>query len=401
MSNSPDWQIIPRQADLSRLYDPISNWTNLKLIERHNTPGTWTVNGPPSALGVFAPGSGCILDRNNDQIISGKLQKISRSASKVDGRTVERMSVTFVEDSAPVGNKIVFPTPSFNLTSAISTFPDAYDLRSGAIETLIIDYIRSHAGDLAQADRRIPRLRIPASLGRGGTTQVSGRLDHLGVLVGTLAEAGNLRVVVKHVEDGTGAWLNLVIDEVADLSNDVRFGTSGTTSAGIIDEWSYEIDAPTTTRAIVAGGGELAARNFLELDDLIAESLWGMSAETLIDQRQVDPASADKLKELTLAGNEALKEGAGTVSVKFTPTLGPDLKYRQDVRMGDIVGYDLPGLDPAKDKIREATTTVSVDGNTATETVSVVVGTPDAPLTRSQQQAARALRDINVIKRSK
>lgn len=397
-----DWQIIPRQADLTRLYDPLSRWSTLELVERASfVPSGWTVTGPPATLGIFAPGMGSILDRNGEQIVSGKVSGIKRGRSKVNGRSVESMEVTFVDDSMPVGSRIIFPSPSHNLTDAVSKFPSAYDLRTGDIESLIIGYIRSHAGDLAQADRRVPRLRVPASLGRGGTTQVSGRLDHLGVLIGSLAEAGNLRVIVKHTEDGTGAWLDLVIDAVSDLSDDVRFGTADTTAAGIIDEWEYEITAPRTTRAVVAGGGELADRDFLQLDDLAAEALWGMSVETLIDQRQVDPTSAEKLKELTRAATEELEEGVGAVSVKFTPVLGPDLQYRRDVRLGDIVGYDLPGLEPGKDRIREATTIVAARNGQATETVSVVVGHPDAPLTRTQQQAARALREINVIKRSK
>jgi hypothetical protein len=394
--------ISPRQSDLSRQFDPLSKWWKLVLVERYNSPDTWTVTGPASTMNVFAPGSGAILDRNGSQITSGSAIGISRGASKGGGgRLIETVSVTFAEDLKKVGERIIFPSPSTNLTSTVSNFPAAYDLRTGAIETLIIGYIRSHAGDLAQVDRRVSRLRVPATLGRGGTTQVSGRLDSLGVLVSDLAEAGNLRVRVQHTEDSGGAWLDLIIDDVADLSDDIRFGTEDSASAGIIEEWEYEIRAPETTRAIVAGGGELTARDFLQLDDLAAETLWGGAVERLIDQRQVDPASANKQSELSRAAQEALDEGAGTVRVSFTPVLGPDLEYRRDVRVGDIVGYDLPGLDPAEDKIREATTTVTVQSGQATEQVSVVIGTPDAVSDRTRLQQQRALRAINVIQRSK
>jgi hypothetical protein len=399
---TPEWLISPREKNLSRVYDPLSQWTRLTLVERHNSPDTWTVTGPSAALQVFSPGGGSILDRNGDQITTGTVSSIRRSRTRDSRGAQEITTVSFVEDLKPIGDRIVFPSPSFNLTSTVSNFPDAYDLRTGAIETLIIGYIRSHAGDLAQVDRRVPRLRIPASGGRGGTTQVSGRLDNLGVLISDLAEAGNLRIKIKHTEDSDGsAWLDIVIDEVSDLSDDIRFGGVDSASAGILDEWEYEIGAPLTTRAIVAGGGELTARDFLQLDDTVTESLWGGAVETLIDQRQVDPASANKTSELTRAAQEALDEGAGTVKVSFSPVLGPDLEYRRDVRVGDIVGYDLPGLDPAEDKIREATTTVTVTSGQPTETVSVVVGTPEAASSRQQQQQIRALRAINVIQRSK
>jgi hypothetical protein len=399
--STPDWTILPREKDLSRLYDPISKWHRLTLVERHNLPDTWTITGPPSALSMFAPGSGCILQRDGVQVTSGKVVTIGRKGETRQGRTTETMTVSFASDLVNLGHRIIFPDPNHNLTAAISKFPASYDLRSGAVETLILGYIRSHIGNLAQLDRQLAKLRIPASLGRGGSTQVSGRLDNLGVLVQSLAEAGNLRVRIDHVEDGTGSWLDVVITPVVDLSVDVRFGTADSTATGIISDWVYEIGAPTTTRAIIAAGGELADREFLQIDTTPPETLWGMAVETMIDQRHIAPTSTDKLAEMTRAANEAIEEGAGPVKVAFSPKLGPDLQYRRDVRMGDIVGYDLPGLDPANDKIREATTVVTVESGQATETVSVVVGTPDAPTSRTQQQTARALRGITVIQRSK
>ena len=397
-----DWQIHPRNADLSRSFDPISGWSSMVLVERLNSPDTWTVTGPADALGVFEPGMGCILDRDGVQITSGQVTRISRSSTVEGGRVVESVTVAFASDLAALGGRVVFPTPSHALSSiATSTFPAAYDLRSGAVETLILGYVSSHLGSGAQVGRQLSRLRLPASQGRGGTTQVSARLDNLGVLVQSLAEAGNLRVTVQHAEDANGAWLDLAIAPVADLSVDVRFGTAESTATGLITEWAYEIGAPTVTRAIPAGGGELAAREFLQVTDAAAETLWARSTEFVVDQRQVDPASVDKLAELTRAAQESLTEGAGPVSVSFVPTLGPDLEYRSDVKVGDIVGYDLPGLDPAEDKIREATTTVAVENGQPTERVAVVVGTPDAPTSRTQQQAARALRAVTAIQRSR
>lgn len=397
-----EWLVIPREANLARTADPISYWSSLKLIERHNTPDTWTVVGPSEHMGAFAPGTGCILTRDGDQITSGKMTNLHRGRSaNPEGFTVDTTTATFTSDLLQVGHRIVTPSPGFTMPlNSVFQFPAAYDLRTGAIETLIINYIRAHAGDQAVVDRRISRLRVPASLARGGNTQVSGRFDHLGVLVQTLAEAGNLRIRIVHTEDANGAWMDLVIDQIQDLSADVRFGTSESASAGIITDWDYEIGMPTTTRAIVAGGGELADRDILQRRATAAETMWGIASETLVDQRQVDPTTADKLAELTRAGDDELKENAGLIKVAFTPALGPDLQYRRDVRVGDIVGYDLPGLDPAKDKIREATTVVTVTPGQQTETVSVVVGTPDAPTTRTQQQTARALRAINVIQRS-
>lgn len=399
--NTASWSILPRERNLSRVYDPISGWQKLVLVERDSTPDTWTITGPPRALHPFTVGGGCILNRNEKQITSGKITNITRGGSvDAEGRSVESMTVSFASDLMPLGHRVVVPSPSFAMTPSIFHFPAAYDLRTGTVEDLIIGYTRSNLGDLAVADRRLARLRFPTSLGRGGTTQVSGRFDNLGVLTKSLAEAGNLRQRVVHTEDAAGAWLDLVIDAVADLSADIRFGTADSTAAGLITDWAYEIGMPTTTRAVVAGGGELAARDMLQLKATEPEALWGAVVELLVDQRHVAPESTDKLAELTRGGQEALDEGAGPVKVSFTPMFGPDLEYRRDVRVGDIVGYDLPGLDPAKDKIREATTVVVVQDGEPTEQVAVVVGTPDAPSTRTQRQTVRALRTVNILQRS-
>jgi hypothetical protein len=396
-----DWQIHPRNKDLSRTFDPLSGWTSLTLVERLNVPDTWVVTGPASALSVFSPGMGCVLDRDGAQITSGQVTGIRRTGTTENGRPVDTMTVAFASDLAALGGRIVRPSPAHVLTAAISKFPAAYDLRSGAVETLILGYAASHIGASALVDRRLARLRLPATLGRGGATQVSGRLDNLGVLLQSLGEAGNLRVTVQHAEDVGGAWLDLAITSITDLSDDVRFGTADSTAAGLISEWEYDLSAPTATRAVVGLGGDLAAREFLELRDTAAEALWGRAVETFVDQRSIDPDSVDKLAEATRAGQEALDSGKGPVSVSFTPLLGPDLEYRRDVRVGDVVGYDLPGLDPAQDKIREATTVVSAESGQPTERVSVVVGTPDAPTTRTQQQTAKALRAVTAIQRSK
>lgn len=397
-----DWAIHPRNPDLTRTYDPISGWKSLVLVERYGPPDSWILTGPADALSVFGPGMGCIVDRDGQQITSGQVTGLNRKAVTERTRVIDTMSVRFSGDLAALGGRVVRPSPAKVLTpGVIGTFPAAYDVRTGKVEDLIIGYVKDHIGANALADRRLSRLRLPVSQGRGGTTQVSARFDNLGVLVQALAEAGGLRVRIVHTEDAQGPWLDLVIDSIRDISVDVRFGTADSTAAGLITDWEYDISAPTTTRPMLGLGGDLQAREMLELRDTDAEAMWSLKTETFVDQRDIAPDSADKLVEATREAQAALDAGVGPVKVSFTPKLGPDLVYRRDVKVGDIVGYDLPGLDPAEDKIREATTTVSSDSSNATETTEVVVGTPDAPTPRSQQQAAKALRAVNVIQRSK
>lgn len=397
-----DWVIAPREHDLTRLYDPISKWSSLTLFERDIDPDTWSVTGPSAEMAVFKEQSGCILFRNGEQITSGVVFDIHEAGSEdSQGRMSETTTVTFASDLFPVTDFIVVPSPAFSMpTGTIFTFPDAYDLRTDAIETLILGYIRSNTGDLAAVNRRTPRLRLPASQGRGGTTTVTGRFDHLGVLVSSLADAGNLRVRVIHTEDGSGAWRDIVIDTVQDRSADIRFGSATSMSGGSIAQWSHRRTRPSATRAIIGGGGQLAARDILHLTNPTAENAWKTIAERFVDQRNVAQDNVNKLSELTREGGKDISEGAGEVAVTFKPRLNPDLALRQDIRVGDIVGYDLPRLPPGKDKIREVKTVVTNQNRQATETVTITVGTPESSTDPTQRQSRRALRDIDVLQRS-
>jgi hypothetical protein len=386
------WSITPVEKDLTRLYDPLSGWTKLALVERHNQPDTWTIEGSASVLSVFTAGSGCILDRDGVQITSGYVRSVGRSGTQAEGSVVESMTVGFVSHLSALYGRVIIPSPATPIGAAITTLPAAYDAQTGPAEDLILHYVQASLGDLTVADRRLQRLRIPASQHRGPVTTITARLNNLGELVASLAESGGLRVTIRHTEPGP--WLDLVVESIADVSNDIRFGSTSSTAAGLVSEWDYSIEEPTVTRAIVAAAGELTDRRFLRLVDPDAEALWGRAVETVVDQRQTDSSA-----EMTSAAQEELAKGAGPVKVSFTPILSPDLQLRRDVRIGDVVGYDLPGLDPSKDTVRQATTTVSAEAG-ATETTEVVVGTPDAPQTRSQRQVVSAIRGVNAIQRS-
>ena len=388
------WDILPRNNDLTRLYDPISRWTKLQLVERYNRPAEWAVEGPASQLVWFPQDGGCVLLRDGEQIASGLVSAIRRWGQHEGGSMVERMRVSFTADLSRLGCRIVYPDPAHAVVNAVTQYPTAYDTRTGTVEDLVLGYARSNIGDLALTDRREPRLRLPASLARGGTTTVTARLDNLGVLMQTLADAGGLRLGTVHVEPGP--WVDLTIQAVADLSADIRFGSVDSAAVGIVSDWSWELGRPTATRAIVGGAGELAARSFLRRTDSSAESHWGTVAEHM-----QDATSTSDGVEMAREGDKALAEGANPFEVQFTPVLGPDLEYRRDVNVGDIVGYDLPGFAPGTEKVRQVTTTVEVRSGEPTERIEVVVGTPEAGLTRPQKQTARALRGVATIQRSK
>jgi hypothetical protein len=382
-----EWLIEPRRPDGVRAADPVSRWAALTVVERYLLPGSWSVTGPVDALAdLLTPGSGAVISRGGDQVMSAAATRIERHGD----RTV---TVSGVSDLALLADRIVYPNPA----QAITAQTVDYWTGTGPRETLILDLIDGNAGPGALSARRVPRLRLPTTAGRGGSTSVTARLDNLLTLAGQLAEAGGLTLEVAHVEDGDGPWLDLTIGVVQNRSTTVRFGPAEAGGPGrLTPDWSYAIAAPTVTRAVVAGGGTGSARVFRERADTDAESLWGRRVETVVDQRQTTTSA-----ELNQAGDDALTAGAGPTQVSAAVLDTPDMGYRTSWRVGDLAAVELDSGITIVDIIREVTTTVTVQSGQSTETVQPTIGSPDASAltTPSQRALADALRRLAALER--
>jgi hypothetical protein len=399
------WEITPRDANLGRTLDPLSNWTSLDLVERYGPPDTWVLTGPASELAVFTPGMGCILDRDGEQITSGKVRLIQRKAEYVEDehgrpRLQDNITLGFIADTQRLWSRLCYPNPAHTITSTPSTFSVAHDTRTGTREALILAYTAANLGPAASiVSRRLSSLVLPASLGRGGTTTKKLRMDVLGDVVTELAERGGLRVRIVHDEPTPSTpRLLMVIDDVADVSANVIFGSPDVARAtGHVTSWSYSIEDPRTTDAIAFSAGELAARQATRLSDPAAIALWGERVEVLVDQRQTDDVD-----EITDALEDRLAEGATPTSVEFAVAPGGDTQFRVDYDTGYRVGIELPDLpqEVSDNTIREANTKVEFE---QPEKLSLVVGTPGAQ-SASTKRAARlnkALKRIAMIERSR
>ncbi|WIB69806.1 siphovirus ReqiPepy6 Gp37-like family protein [Curtobacterium sp. MCBD17_026] len=379
------WMVVPRAADLSRRFDPVRFWSKLIVIERHNVTGAkagaWSVTGLNRGLaGLLTAGNGVILFRDGVKIMSGDIVSIARGATE--------STVSGWSDTACLDDRLIAPNP----TQPWSAQANAYDNRSGPAETVLLGYINANAGPGALPARRVAGLRVPVSAGRGKTTTVKGRFDKLGTIAADVAESGGLHHDIIQGEDDLGPFLQTTVRPVADRSPNVRFGTAGSFTGAVVGrDWSYTLERPTVTRAVVAGGGEGAARILVERSDIAAEATWGRRTEQIVDQRQTTSST-----ELAQAGDDALADGANPVSVSFTVTDQPDVRYRRDWQVGDRVGVNIDGLD-FTDVVREVTTTVGNQQGSPSETISAVVGSRDASkwTTKTNTKVAKALRAID------
>lgn len=394
------WTIHPRNGDLTRSDDPVSDYTSLDLVERHNLPGTWVLEGPGDSLPMFTANTGCILYDGATQVISGRVRVVERVHEYNDeGVLIDKTTVGFIEDSKPLWGRVCYPDPSHTITSTPSVFSVSHDTRTGAREDLILAYVAAHIGPAAPiTNRRLSGLVLPSSLARGGTTTRKARMDVLGDLVAELAEGAGLRVRVVHDESTGTPRLLLTIEAVQDVSANIVFGGPGVARAtGFVSTFRYRLEDPEGTDAIAWSAGEEEARQATRLSDAAAISLWGYRSEVLVDQRQTDNAD-----EITDALTERLEEGATPTSVEFTVAEGPDTKYRTDYKVGYRVGVEIPGLPGtvSDNTIREAHTHIE---NGQPGLPSLVIGTPGAE-SRSTKEAARLnrlLKRMAMIERSR
>lgn len=384
----PAWSVFPRGQDLVRNGDPARFWSSLTVVERHNvtgaSAGAWSLTARNEGLGaLLTAGNGAILFRGDDEIMSGPITSIQRGAKE--------STISGIADTDDLDDRILFPTPG----SPITAQSVAYDNRSGPASTVILGYVSANLGPAATADRRNPYLRLPSDPVIGSTVSLTGRLDGLRDVVSDLAESGGLHFEILHMEDTDGPFLQLSLRAVRDRSADIRFGTAGKFTGGVVgSDWSYTLTRPDVTRPIVAGGGQGNLRKFVTQVDTAAETAWGVKREQLVDQRQTSDAT-----ELAQAAKDALSDGAQPVSVSFTITDSPDIRYRRDWRVGDRVAVSVDGLD-LTNVVREVTTTVTTSEGGKTETISAVVGTRDSSawVTKTNRTVAKALRAIDKLK---
>lgn len=394
------WDILPRDANLTRTADPLSRWHELELVERHNIADTWTIDGPEDVMAVFTPGMGSLLYEDGQFITSGQVRRIRRvrTVDENTGQVVTAREVGFVSDLDHLAGRRCWPVPSHDLTGTVSTFSASHDVRTGPIETVILGYVGANAGPAAPiARRRIPGLVLPTSLGRGGTTTVKARMDNLGTLVHDLAEAGGLLVDIVHDESTGTPRLLLTIDLAPDVSSDIVFGDVDSLAAtAFVTDLDYDIEEPDLTDAVIFAAGEEEAREGARFTDEAAVTLWGRRREALIDQRQTDDQD-----EITRAGQKALEDGAGPTTIKFGVIDTGDVRYRREYAIGTTVGVDLPGVDMADidTTVREVTSKATPGSAVTRRTVAIGSPGASANTTKQAQMLSRAMRRINTLER--
>ena len=255
----------------------------------------------------------------------------------------------------------------------------------------------------------MPRLWVPASAGRGGTTSLTTKLDLLHVVMQTLAEQAGLNLTVVQDESTGTPRLQVVITPTQDVSARVRFGPVGSGSGGVLGaDWTYAEKAPSMTDVIVGGTKPIPAnadgtedsdadadmtsdvqlRQYRYVSDSSPESAaWVRRAEGFVDASNTTvPAELDQAGAAALADTTQRLEFSGTLFDNRA------IKYGRDYLIGYRVGVDpLPGV-ALSDVVREVQTKVQVQQGQQTEQITAAIGWSLAAVagtTTPQQQKLR------------
>jgi len=323
-----DLTVEVRDPSLNRIgVITAKNLVGATFVTKFNNVGSWSIQLPyndPLGELLRQPGYGIILTGpNGETIISGPTltAKLEQTQTNTEGDWL----IEGVTDNVLLSERLAYPTPSTADVTAQST---GYDIRTGAAETVIKEYVNLNLGPGAATERIVTGLTVETNQGRGATVFANARFDQMQELVYNLAQVGGIGYLLRQANGG----LVFSVFEPVDRSADIRMDIQNRKLSSSI----YSYGTAKVTRAIVGGRGEAENRIFTERtnsDSLQAEATWNRRIEKFVDARQ-----SEDLNELNTAGDELLvDEGKTIVEMSVTPADEGNMVYGIDWFLGDTV----------------------------------------------------------------
>lgn len=297
------------------------------FMARYNNVGAWSITLPyGNDLGELLrlPGYGIIVTRaNGEPILSGPTltAKLEQTRDNVEGN----WQIEGSTDDILLSERLAYPTPT---TADVTAQTSGYDIRTGATETVIKEYVSANLGATAPIERQVDNLVIEADAERGSTVFAKARFDNLHSLIYDLAQVSGLGFALT--QDDTD--LLFAMYQPTDRSDTIRMDIQNRKLSSSV----YSYGTAKVTRAIVAGQGEAENRVFIErsnTESLAAETLWGRRIEVFKDSR-----NSSELDELNTAGDEILADrGKTIVEMSVVPSDDQTMVYGVDWFLGDRV----------------------------------------------------------------
>lgn len=353
----------------------LNDVTTVKLLEKLNAVGSWTINSTTPDEPPFQAGDGIVIFKNDAVQYSGVLTKIT---SDYDGyNRLYKWTAYGENDLAYLGRRVCHPDPENLSTDTDSHYTDTSTL--GAVLARLIDI---NAGVDANEARKIPFLAATVVKDAGENVSVSLRFDNLLKTVQSLLE--DQAFVILPVWDPDTKKLHYEISAGADASDKLVFSTS----LNQIQTLKYSMIAPTGNYVISAGQGEMTERAFAYAENADSIDQWGR-IEAYHDMRATADADLQADADAFLANSE-VNEG---YSAELNS--GAADGYKRFWNLGDDVGIVVDGR-IYHSRLLQVETNLSYDA----ETVRPTVGTVDTGQLNPIFESLASLRsDVNQLQK--
>lgn len=356
------WQMVGRVA----MYE------SLDVEIRHNEPGQWSLVMAWSSQANTMRRKRLITVDFRGERFTGRIQHISPYS---DERGMPMLEVSGTGALSFLGGVLAWPDPA----ATLGTQPIRY-LASGPAETVLRTVILANV-----VTRRGNALTIPATGGRGSSIELKERFTNLLEVVTKGARLGGIgiRMGLKNTTNATRAALTAEFYVPTDKSVRVRLSHK----VGTLAEWRYSDDAPTGTRAIVAGSGAGTDRAIVSVVDAPAEAAWGWSEEIFVDARG---AADGGTVQMAQDGRAALDDEASQSSFELSSTEALGMQYGTHFTIGDLVTVELlTGLSSV-----ERLNAVQLRFDNSGRKVTLIPGNPNPKLGALIRAMNRRLRNL-------
>ncbi|MFG2228035.1 siphovirus ReqiPepy6 Gp37-like family protein [Streptomyces sp. NPDC048644] len=398
--------------DERRILGEIDTWVRLDFTVRFNQPGTWQllVKSGTYQEGLLTMGRGIVIYQDGvpDPVFSGQIDAFERYWT-VDQHT-DTGSV-FVggrcDNQVPYGY-VAFPGIAGSGAEQITVLPvekqytgKGTRAAGGPAGQAIWVEADLAFGSRALSDRKIGGLTVGPNVPIGDTFSDSLRFDNLGEKFEEWLT--DKRVGYRFVWSYTTKQIEMSLYECRDRSGEVRFSPD----LGNLRQYTWQLKAPTATRALVACQGEGAERYLWQKVDRDGETQWGVKREVFVDRRDIPlktgkdgkpelvtkivkgesgkdieeiglgpdgeewpgatlaekkaAATAHYMKAVGEAAAHALKEGEKSGHFQIYPIDTPQCTFGRDYFVGDIVTVAVDG-EEYQDIVKEVNISVEDGG---------------------------------------
>lgn len=374
-----------------RRFTEVDRWRSPSFERRDLQAGAWSMSLPFNAeTDGIGQSSLLTVDFRSDRYTA----RVDHAEVGVDSKGKPTLNLSGTDALSFLKDSDCWPVPSTPAVAGDVTQASAYYTDSGATETVLRRLIKVNA-----IDRDGQPFTMADDQARGGSLSLKVRNTNLLEVVTRECRTAGLGVRVGLVSadpDSTTADLTCSFYVPRDRSKDFRISSA----AGTLRSWSQSDDAPTATRALVAGGGEGADRMMRLVVDTAAEAASGRMVEMFVDARDIDKTASDAAAQLDKRGWQALAEAAAQSSSTIEATDAVGMRYDG----GDLVQVsDWITVEPIEGQpsVQQLGAVVITQESGSGVKVSLVPGNPDGsdPILRHAANLRRLRRDVNALQR--